>query len=49
MKGINIKTHDPAYNLAVEEVFFNSLSEVGEEYFCAHIDDAIAKAESLVK
>ena len=33
MKGINIKTHDPAYNLAVEEVLFNSLSEVGEEYF----------------
>lgn len=25
------------------------VDKVGEEYFCAHIDDALAKAESLVK
>ena len=33
MKGINITTTDPTYNLAVEEALFDSLSSVGEEYF----------------
>lgn len=33
MKGINITTTDPAYNLAVEEALFDSLSSAGEEYF----------------
>lgn len=33
MKGINIKTTDPAFNLAVEEVLFDSLKNAGEEYF----------------
>lgn len=33
MKGINIKTVDPAYNLAVEEVLFDALKTEGEEYF----------------
>lgn len=33
MKGINIATTDPTYNLAAEEIIFDSLAEVGEEYF----------------
>lgn len=33
MKGINIKTVDPTYNLAVEEALFDSLESEGEEYF----------------
>lgn len=33
MKGINILTTDPAYNLAAEEVIFDSLAHAGEEYF----------------
>lgn len=33
MKGITITSTDPAYNLAVEEALFNSLSCAGEEYF----------------
>lgn len=33
MKGSNIKTVDPTYNLAVEEALFEALENVGEEYF----------------